>query len=291
VTFSLESLKETRMYQATSSATQFRDDFRRVFNYSAEARKKKKRYDLIAMGTGTLTFFGFFWAVSVPLLFFIPLISLIVTIRMIMLGKRWRYLHIRSSDVRYQLPLELSEMLSRDMAEEAPIDMKIDFSPPMLLAKLVHEAPWPKRKDWKQQLFEDPWLQLSGCFLDGTFFTLKLSELTVIRSGYKRGSSGKRKFKTKIKPKGMDACLMLNFSRKKYGAITALQSDLINAINLPPDVQLKKLKANDHQLMLSAKVPAYESQTARQTYLVFTQMLLSAYQCLNLSKVLSKSSV
>lgn len=213
----------------------------------------------------------------------------ILTAVLCILGGRWGRLNI--DNLRYKLPLRLTEMLSRDMAQGAPFNARIDFSASTVQRKQTAEGPYPRRSGWKQAFYEDSWLHLQGQFLDSTTFDLSLVEHIVIRSGTKRGRSGKVKYKRKVKHKGCEIQLVLRFSRKKYGAISLLQDDLSQAMSLPPGAALKQIKANDHQLLLRVKAPAEVCNSPAGCYQLVTQMFLSAYQVLNLSKVLSKASV
>lgn len=195
-------------------------------------------------------------------------------------------------DIRYGILPPLAKMLARDMAEAETLNARIDFSSPTLKKKRTAKGPYIKRRGWKQALYADPWFRLSGKFLDNTEFTLSLKEFAVVRSGVQRSRSGKMKRKTKTKSKGVLMTLLLKFSRKRYGAIALFQEDLSSAVVLPSGIQLQKIKANDHKLFMQIRVPAHSHllMSSDGIYQLFTRMLLSAYQVLNLSKTLSKAA-
>ncbi|MEM6452728.1 MAG: hypothetical protein AAF703_20725 [Cyanobacteria bacterium P01_D01_bin.105] len=288
--FDLKSFGKTLVYEGTPSGPQLQANFKQIAVQDKKAEKKRTLYFTIAIISAICAFVGFIWAAqetAAGVLLLVPIVLLLVAMVTGVLGGRWNQFAV--PDLRYTLPMQLVDMLERDMAKNTAFATRIDFSAPTKKKKQVAKGPWPARSGWTQASFEDPWLRLSGQFLDNTRFALTLTELTVVRSGWKRSRSGKRKHKTKTKPKGMEAQLLLKFSRKRYGAVTALQPDLAGAVNLPQQVSLKKIKVNDHQLLLRAKV-APNSLDADGLYQLFTQMLLSAYQVLNLSKELSKSS-
>lgn len=285
--FELKSFSKTLMYKGSLSAVQLQANLKQIAAQDKQAEKKKNIYIAIACIAGFAAFFSFIWVAETSASGIIPVVLIIIAVVSGVLGSRWSRLDV--PDLRYGLPGRLVEMLGRDMAKGSAFDARIDFSQPTQKKKQVAKGPWPGRSGWKQESFEDPWMWLSGRFLDNTVFALTLTELTVVRSGWKRGRSGKRKHKRKTKPKGMEAKLLLKFPRKRYGAVTILESSLEEAVNLPEGVSLKKIKVNDHQLLIQAKV-APNRLTTDGFYQLFTQMLLSAYQVLNLSKELSKSS-
>ena len=260
----------------------------------SEAAAKRKRFLTIATVSCILGFFLplFITPVLPQATVLLPLIVL-AGIVLYILG---RYNNrLETFKLRYQLPIELAQMLSRDMAPQAPITAHIDFSKPMLRRKRVLVRPWPKRSKWTESLFVDPWLTLSGQFLDGTTFTLSLTDVTVQRKGSKRSRSGKIKLKKKTKPKGVEVKLLLTYLRKKYGAMCLLNDQLPQALDLPANVTVKKVQASDRQFLLRVKVPAYSRyltspEASQGLYSLTTRMLLSAYQALNLAKQLSKIS-
>lgn len=292
--FNLKTFQKTLRYQASPTVSQLRSHLNQIADQDKIAEKKAKTYTTIAIICGVLVFVSFFIATGVPTLgVLLMVVSLVAAIIAGIMASRWNRLDI--PDLRYRALPGLADILSRDMALNAPLDVNVDFSKPTEKQKSIGKHPWPARKGWKEEAFEDPWLHLSGRFLDNTIFTLHLTELTVKRSGWKRSRSGKSKHKTKTKPKGAEAKLLLKFPRKKYGAITMLNEALPKVVNLPSEVVLKQIKANDHQLLLRVKIPANSAilRNAASTHglpELFTRMLLSAYQALNLSKTLSKAS-
>lgn len=287
MTFSLDSFRKNLRYSGSPSAARLQADLKKIATQDKKAEKKKKIYIAIAIISAVCAFFAVIWIAETGRSATLPILLIGVAVVTGTLGGRWNRLDV--PDVRYSLPARLVDMLGRDMPKGATFETRIDFSNPADKKKKISEEPWPARRGWKQAVFVDPWLFLSGKFLDDTRFVLSMTEMTVVRSGWKRSASGKRKHKKKTKPKGMEAELSLQFSRKRYGAVTALRSDIQSAIALPPGVTLKKVKVNDHQLVLVVKVGPHTLDIDGY-YQLWTQMLLSAYQVLNLSKALSKSS-
>lgn len=288
--FSLSAFRKNLRYETAASAMQIQAHLKQLAELDKLAEQKKKQYTTAAVVFGILAFVGFFITAGSEMFFLLYVVGALIaaTIVTSIIAGRWNRIDL--ADVRYRLPQQLVEMLDRDTAKDAAFNIRLDFSVPTIKRKQTGQAPYPRKRGWKQAFYEDPWLHMSGQFLDSTTFDLTLTDFVVVRSGTKRSRSGKIKHKRKVKVKGCEAALMLKFPRKKYGAISVLQSDLPQAVNLPSDVVLKQIKANDHQLMLRAKAPVAACRP-EQLYQLVTQLFLSAYQALNLSKELSKASV
>jgi len=283
--FDLQSFRKKMMYQGSPSAPQLQANFKQIAAQDKQAEKKKKLYLAIAIVSGVLAFFSVIWVAKANGTATVSILLINVSVVTSVLYTRWGRLDV--PDLRYSLPMRLVDLLSRDMRKGAALDTRIDFSKATHKRKQISKGPWPARFGWTQACFEDSWLWLSGEFLDRTKFALTLTELTVVRSGWKLSRSGRPKPKTKTKPKGMVAELSLRFPRKRYGAVTVLKRSLAEAVNLPQGVALRKVKVNDHQLVLSAKIPP-GCLGLDGFYQLFAQLLLSAYQILNLSQKLSK---
>ncbi|MGB7416620.1 MAG: hypothetical protein WA902_20625, partial [Thermosynechococcaceae cyanobacterium] len=194
----------------------------------------------------------------------------------------------------------------RDMEPNAPIQLAIDLRDRKHKQKKVDTIPDPHRAKWKIDRYADPWLQMQGQFLDQTRFQLEITEFTVEKYGWKRGRSGKSKFKRKTKSKGLEISLILQFPRSKYGAISILSESFAEAITLPDYAQIKRLKVASNHLLLIVKTPPLFEQAAfaakpqeleqrqqeaiNQADQLMTQMLLSLYHGLNLAKKLSQSA-
>ena len=89
----------------------------------------------------------------------------------------------------------------------------------------------------------------------------------------------------------MELDLFLQFSRKRYGAVSILEQDISGAIKLPPGAQLKKIKVDDNKLGLRVKInPSNPSGfTPKLAYDASASMFLSLYHVLTLAQKLSKA--
>ncbi len=196
-------------------------------------------------------------------------------------------------DRRYELPGRLLGLLDRDVAPDQPYALVIDFRPTDHKEKFERKG---EAGTWKVKYYRDPWLTLSGRFLDGTHFTLEGVELQQNRSKWKRSRSGKMKHKTK-KKHGAEFQLALKFKPERYAAIESLAGDLSGAIQLPPDTICKGVDCANGKLKLRVglKGVRWQSNTpdcdelSRESGLqVVSMMFLSAYQILNLGRELTK---
>lgn len=287
--FSLSEFRKTLLYETSASAVQIQAHLKQLIELDKIAEKKSRQYSITAFACGALALVCFILAAN-ELFFFLYAVAVMIVLMTIAIVFATRWGRLNLADTRYELAQQVIEMLDRDTAKDAAFNARLDFSDPTVKRKKTGQAPYPRKPGWKQSFYEDPWFHLSGQFLDSTHFDITIKDFVVVRTGFKRSRSGKSKHKRKVKNKGCEAALMLRFPRKKYGAIGLLQSDLPQAVNLPDGVVLKQIKANDHQLVLRAKAPDSICNT-QSLYRLITQMLLSAYQALNLSKALSKASV
>lgn len=284
--FDLAQIKRNRwVYETTALASRIQLDCQEMAQYDQQMAKRRKLANTVLIISGIAVFASFFiGSVLGPIPVFLALIPLAVGI---VLRAVWCSSDI--PDMRYLVLEELIDTLSRDVARDQPFHVRLDFAPSNKDYKRIDTVPYPARSGWKMDLFQDNWLVLKGQFLDSTDFTLSLTELMVSRYGWKRGSSGKRKFKRKNKSKGVELELDLRIPRKKYGAVQVLQEDIQSAIQLPENVRLKRLKVSENNLILGVKAsPDFLVSTS--LYKLSMQLFLNAYHVLNLAKELSKSA-
>ncbi|WP_193911570.1 hypothetical protein [Vasconcelosia minhoensis] len=292
-------------YQVTATAPQLIADMQEIAEQDSHAERRQGKFISIAVIFGIATFGSLFLG-GTALGPYLIVFGLIVTIITGALASSWGRRNIANH--RYELAQSLAEMVARDMAPQAMLQMSLDCNRSIQSAKRIDRIPHPRRKGWKIDRYRDPWLQLRGKFLDSTQFDLGLTTLAVSKHGWSRSRSGKSKHKRKNQLKGFEVYLMLTFPRKQYGAITALQSELEAAVKLPEAAQLKQLKVSERQLGMKVKVsgqwPALRKTRsasrarlrpdgqdpidANALYQLVTQMFLSAYQILNLSRALSQ---
>jgi len=197
------------------------------------------------------------------------------------------YNKLKLQEERCELPKKILSMVNRDRTPNSNVKIMINFTPAGKMSKKIQTLPHPlirigRKQGWKLDLFEDQWLALEGKFLDSTNFFLTVTELN--RTAYGRNPRGK--WKSKNKRKGTEINLKLSFPSKKYGSIHVIQNAAPEAVKLPKEVNLKRIKVTGKAIDLTVNTPHFFQQ--EQMYQTITMMFLSLYQILNFAKLLSK---
>ncbi|WP_008309704.1 hypothetical protein [Leptolyngbya sp. PCC 6406] len=289
--FDPAELKRNRqIYEVTATASRIQIDCKAIEDYDKVIEKKMQQATFLTVG-GFIGIFGAVFGAAITEVSLIAFILLPVGGTALLAGLilQARFKGLNIPDIRYRLLPEILAILSRDTERNEPFQVKLVCSAATQKDKKTDTQPDPLRRGWKIDFFEDTWLKVSGTFVDGTDFSLTLTDLSIAKYGYKRSRSGKSKFKRKEKPKAIELLLDLQFSRKRYGEIRQIQDDIINAIQLPEDVQLKRLKVSDRSLTLGIKAaPGWGTEAGLKT--LITQLFLNAYHVLTLAKQMSKQA-
>jgi hypothetical protein len=196
--------------------------------------------------------------------------------------KQSYYNKLKLRDDRYELPKKILSMVNRDRTPNSNVKIGIYFTPAGKMDKKIQTLPHPSKRGWKLDIFEDRWLTLEGKFRDSTNFFLTVTELN--RRAY--GTNARGKWKSKNKPKGTEINLKLSFPSKKYGSIHVIQKAAPEAVKLPEDVNLKRMKVTGKTIDLTVNTPHFFEQ--EEMYQTITMMFLSLYQILNFAKLLSR---
>lgn len=291
MTLDLEAFRRSLVYEQRSTAKALIADLLAIADSDSVAEAQQKKWGniltILSISFFILLVASFFWN---PLFVLVVILGIPLIIIIILWNKE-RQRNIPNE--RYEIPKQLIPKVLRDMQPDSSIELAIDFSEPKQKRKKVDTIPDPRRPRWKIDRYTDPWFRLEGQFLDHTRFQVAIAEFTIEKYGWKRSRSGKSKFKRKAKPKGCEVALTLKFSRNKYGAISILRESLSEAIKLPDEARMKRLKVSDSQLLLAVKMPPYrmtQNIDAEQIDHLITQMFLSLYHGLNLAKQLSRTA-
>ncbi|MBD2353853.1 hypothetical protein H6G41_04320 [Tolypothrix sp. FACHB-123] len=229
-----------------------------------------------------------FPAVSLLILaLFLGIIGLIFAI-IYELFKKFKLRKLNIINSRYEVTQRLVEMLARDMDAASEIEIQLSFKKTRIKENIVETVPHPTKSDWKIDKYQNEWLKLTGQFLDKTRFLLTATEAAKTQYGWKRGSSGKSKYKTKSTDIGLDIVLSLNYPQRRYGAVKILQNEVSNAVKLPYLSHLRNVKLTDKAVHLNVRMAPQVAGNSKEIYETITMMFLSLYQVLNLAKVLSK---
>jgi uncharacterized membrane protein len=285
-------VQKNHTYRSTASIAAMSQNLRGIAQLQQDITRKKTRFTWIAVGA----FAGAFISVFVTTL--MPPIRILLIIVGVFLGIYAAIMVSHQGKIefvkyRYSLLERLLNVLGRDIQNSAHVNLVAVFSKPNLAQKKQDTIPHPIRKDWKLDRFCDRWLDLKGRFLDGSRFDLSVTEFYQKAYGWKRGSSGKSKYKTKSKSKGWEVALTLKYSARKYGATQVLQQEIRDAIQLPNQSVLKELEIKPKSIHLVVKVKpeapnSSDENLEEDLYRTITMMFLSLYQILNLAKLLSR---
>ncbi len=226
----------------------------------------------------------------------LAILAVLLLIAAVVFSVKWgRASKLDLENRRYELVAQLLELVGRDSDWSQPLHVYLDLRPADHGSKLqsTHE-----QSPWTIQTFIDPFMSLEGTLGDGTRYKLGATERRRIRSGWKRGSSGKLKHKTKTKSKyRFEVDLIVR--TKKHPRLEIIAASGHGAVQLPPFVQPKKLKCKKGVLHLEVSLPSEWDETAGDTQVaamttraspIFAAMLLSTYQIVTLSKQVAKQA-
>jgi hypothetical protein len=297
----LKTFAKDLTYQANTSVRQIFKDLKEIAEIKQLAEQKVAYFRKLAVGSGV----GIVLIIIIALFFIIglfgaflngltTLIGLGFVILAVLLlpvlifvaifcSVKWNYYHkLKLRDDRCELPKKILSMVNRDRTPNSNVKIQIHFTPASKRGKKTQTLPHPRKGGWKLDIFEDQWLTLEGKFLDSTNFFLTVTELN--RTAY--GQNARGKWKSKNKPKGTEINLKLSFPRKKYGSIHVIQKAAPEAVKLPEEVNLKRMKVTPKAIDLTVNTPYFSNYP--EMYQTITMMFLSLYQILNFAKMLSK---
>ena len=291
----LKTFAKDLTYQADTSVRQIFKDLKEIAEIKQLAEQKVAYFSKLAgwsgLGIVLIIIIGLFfpslntWTSLRGLGFF--LLAVLIVAAIFCTVKQSYYNKLKLRDDRYELSKKILSMVNRDRTPNSNVKIRIHFTPAGQMGKKTQTLPHPlirigRNPGWKVDIFEDQWLTLEGKFLDSTNFFLTVTELN--RRAY--GQNARGKWKSKDKPKGTEINLKLSFPRKKYGSIHVIQNAAPEAVKLPEQVNLKRMKVTGKAIDLTVNTPHFFKQ--EEMYQTITMMFLSLYQVLNFAKMLSK---
>jgi len=200
----------------------------------------------------------------------------------------------KSSNVenrRYELVAGLLPLLEADMNPDALIDISLDLRELEDGAKLDRTDELGRTTE---RYYVDPWLKISGRFLDGTSFQIGFLDRMRVRHVVKYSASGKRKSKTKRKAK-LSIVVQLKVKPDRYPALSHVVDGSKGAVQIPPGCVVLGLKSNGPSLSLKVEPPEYwdaevpgEPAADPSGANIIAMMMLSLYQVLTLAKTIDK---
>ena len=193
---------------------------------------------------------------------------------------------------RYILIGRLLGSLREDMLPGAPVSVYASFESPIHEGKCVGTAPYGRLT---LRRYVDPWLWVRAELRDGTRVTLSAQQNTSVKAGWKTGSSGKTKYKTKSKGR-IILSVDVAAASKKLGGFDRIASTAHQAMQLPPQLQVRDFYAKDGQVAIKAALggdweepPDVRNQLPQSRLSVmFASMLMSAYQPILLARAVKK---
>lgn len=276
-------------YQADTSTNQIFKDLKELAEIKQLAEQKAAYFGLLQnwIWVGiVLIGVGLFFSASNDLSDLIGLgffLLAVLIVPAIFCYVKWNYYSkLTLRDARYELPKKIVSMVNRDRTPNSNVKILIYFTPVGERGKKIQTIPHPYKRGWKVDMYEDKWLTLEGIFLDSTNFCLTATELN--RRAY--GTNARGKSKSKDKPKGIEINLKLSFPSKKYGSIHVIQKAAPEAVKLPKEARLKRMKVTQKAIDLTVSIPQIFKQ--EEIYQTITMMFLSLYQILNFAKILSR---
>ena len=172
---------------------------------------------------------------------------------------------------RRELLKKLFEIVQQDADAQSAFSVRLSLDDH---PKLISEAPWPQRKNGKQQYFEESWLSLEGRLLDGVILSEQITELSRKRTF----TNPRGKSKTKRRSRFL-VTLRFNYPREVYGDARAAQQALHEQVRLPGTAKLRGVRVSEKAIALKALTPA----PGEVPYLT-GMMAMGAYRILNLAR-------
>ncbi|MFY0564756.1 hypothetical protein ACN28E_12950 [Archangium lansingense] len=297
--------KET-IYRASLPCTQVLEDLQRMGKLDAIKEKQQGRAFNVGCGTlvaaTLLLFVGFVvvedFELSVVMLWSGGGLALVGIVAFIL---RSRYERLNLENRRYELVSHTVGLLQADISPDEPVTLELDLRPETHSDKYKNDS--RTRSGWNVKHYLDPWLSLQGRLLDGTHFSLEMTERIQMRKRTKTTPRGKTKFQNKRKS---DALLRLRLRVKpeRYQHLARIGSQAEGAMQILKGTRLKDLSVDPDRIDLTLVVdsawragdaPSSQPQTHGPPELngvrVVAMAFLSLYQLLNLSRALDKKAM
>ncbi|ALF52128.1 hypothetical protein ACX27_03520 [Nostoc piscinale CENA21] len=296
----VQQFRQNLTYTAQAPIKQVIADLQEIAEIDHLAELKQKEYGKKALNyfwgiliAVALIIFG---SIIIPnaqllgmLILLLTLVVFVLAIALILaLVKRLKFGRTNVINYRYQSTQRILQMISRDMDANATINLYLSFKITEKNEHKISTTPHPSKSGWQIDNYQHEWMKIAGHFLDKTRFDLSATSLSKKQYGWKRGSSGKSKYKSKIKSGGLDIHLDMAYSQRRYGAIKVLKDEVNGALKLPKLSNLRNLRLTDKSMQLAVRIAPNVADNQNEIYQTVTAMFLSLYQVLNLAKALSK---
>ncbi|QLE56993.1 hypothetical protein [Nostoc sp. TCL26-01] len=289
----LSQFRKNLLYAVQAPLVNVMHDLQTLSEIDSLAERQQKKYGKQALFSfiGGIVLFIFAIVVSdkggiAIALFFTTLALLIFSIYALV--RRSKFKHLNIGNYRYNLTKQVVQMLARDMDTASIFDINLSFQAIEKKEHLISTNSHPHKSGWKIDSFLHEWLIIKSQFLDKTRFELRLTGMAKKQYGWKRGSSGKSKYKSKSKSGGLDIDLSLTYPQRRYGAVKIFKNEINDAIKLPQTSILRGLRVTEKAIQISVRLAPQFAEDEYAVYQTITSMFLSGYQVLNLAKLIAK---
>ncbi len=279
--------EQSHVHDRQAAAGDILADFPRLREIAARYAATRSKWKMIIIACAIAIIPLLVVAILFPPLFLLPLAALVGTIVSGMIFARTPAYEMRRFDAAEQIV----KLISADTAGDSQVHFHLDMRPHDSREKLTGEG---KAGGWDVKYYVSPWLTLTGRFLDGSRFDIRLITRFQARKKWKRSRSGKSKRKIKTK-ESLRVYVGLRIKAEKYAHVGQLAQGAAPAVKLPAEARLHHLGITADALDLTVDASGWTAgapQTppagqANAPHLV-ALMLLSLYQVLNLSKAIDK---
>ncbi|AFY30986.1 hypothetical protein [Calothrix sp. PCC 7507] len=296
----LKQFRKNLIYEVKAPVSNVIAELQEISSLDKLAEIQQKKYGkqalycfLAAVASIVLIFITSFLITDNGLLGLVGLLLLLASIGLIIAGiyalvKRAKFGRLNISNYRYEIAKKVLQMLARDMDKSNEVELRLSFKKIGNKEHKTETIPHPQKSGWKIDKHQHAWLEVKGQFLDKTRFAIAATGISKTQYGWKRGRSGKHKYKTKTKSLGLDVILNLTYPQRRYGAVKILQPEIGNAVKLPKLSYMKGLEVGEKSMYMNVRMAPQVEDNQEEIYQTITMMFLSLYQVLNLAKLLSK---
>ncbi|MCZ7648689.1 MAG: hypothetical protein M5U26_26105 [Planctomycetota bacterium] len=224
----LDAFKSSLIYQTADTVNSIRLDVAELRKLDKYKESKQAKWTWLGCMGLLAVFITGIGSIFLPLL--LPLLAVAGVVTVVSFVIRSIHKRLNYENRRYELLDKVLGLIGKDAAKDEKLDVRLDLRPAEHKDKFVRQG---QVGVWKVKYYEDPWLELEGRLLDGTRFRLTMIEKCQARSCWKRGRSGKSKYKSK-KKSAAESALLLRFKPGRYAAMERIGSELAGAVQLPP---------------------------------------------------------
>ncbi|MFN3926441.1 MAG: hypothetical protein ACK4QL_03765 [Pseudanabaenaceae cyanobacterium] len=322
----IEKVQKTKVLTSTAIAEHLIAEIQEVQKAIQFATQKANFYGRLCLfcnfGIGIFAFIAFWALQSVTNLalsslflrfvlfsLFLVLVFTILRIAFEILRRNYEDVIVTVPEYRCELAKYVLGVLGRDMDKYGMLDLCLKFK---IDNSVVYTGLHPSKSGWRIDFYADDFLQVKGKLMDGTEFFIQFTE----RMREKKGKNINGKFRIKRVNKGMMISINLHTKESVYGNLLRFRKayrhpDRNNQlIKIWQGGYLHSLKFKPNSLRLKVGLPqalplrytptvAFGANTRVERQMeqladvqkTFTSAMLSAYQVLNLARLLHQQAV